>query len=126
MTSGGIANLGTTTIRNGFTKGPGDGGAAGSGDDVGTMQWHFVGGSAVFTMDGVKMEGELVRPNMGIDVGGGAIYVSVEMWGGCTVNVVETVEGCNIPMRLEAGEPNNATSSCCTVSKCKRSATWWM
>ena len=79
MTLGGIANLGMTAIRNGSTEGPGDGGAAGSGDNVGTMQQHFVGGSAVFTVDNVEVEGELVIPNTGIDVGGGAIWVSVEM-----------------------------------------------
>ena len=82
-----------------------------------------MGGSAAFTRGGVGMEGELVRPNTGIDLGGGAIWVSVEMWGGCTINVVEKVEDCNlaanIPMRLGASVPNNATSSCSTSSKCK-------
>ena len=38
MTSGGIANSGMTTIGKGFTKELGDGGAAGSGYDVGTTQ----------------------------------------------------------------------------------------
>ena len=45
MASGGIASLGMTTIRNGSTEGPGDGGVAGSGgnlvdggSNVGTMQ----------------------------------------------------------------------------------------
>ena len=71
--------MGMTTIRNGSTEGLGDGGVAGSGDDVGTMQCCFVGGSAAFTMDGVEVEGELVRPNTEIDVGGDAIWVSVEM-----------------------------------------------
>ena len=34
MTSGGIASLGMPTIGNGSTKGPGDGGAAGNGDNL--------------------------------------------------------------------------------------------
>ena len=86
IASGGIASSGMTTIGNGSTKGPGDGGAAGSGDNlvdgesnVGTMQQCFVGGSVVLTMDSVEVEGELLRCTMGNDVGGGAIQVAVYM-----------------------------------------------
>ena len=36
-------------------------------------------GSVVLTMDSVEVEGELVRPTTGTDVGGGAIWVAVYM-----------------------------------------------
>ena len=34
-------------------------------------------------MDSVEVEGELVRPTMGTDVGGGAIWMAVYMWQVC-------------------------------------------
>ena len=34
IASGGMASLGMTTMRKGFTEGPGDGGLSGSGDDL--------------------------------------------------------------------------------------------
>ena len=120
-TLGGIVSLGMTTIRNCSTKEPGDGGAASSGEDlvdggsnVGATQQCFVGGSFVLTTDSVEVEGEMVRPTMGTDVGEGAIWVVVYMRGGCTVGVVRIVEGCS----LAASEPVSPITPLPTAVPC--------
>ena len=83
------------------------------------------------TTDGTEEGEELVIPTMGTDMGGGAICLEVVYaWGCCTCGATGISDGCNLSakrsMRPEDGEPNKATSSCCTASMCKRSASQWM
>ena len=76
---------------------------SGGGDDladgwsnVGTIQHHFDGISVVLTTDSTDEEEQLVRPTMGTDVGGGAIWVVVYAWGCCTFGVIGIHDGCNL------------------------------